>query len=116
MLLVVASTLVCDDDADIRSLVAAILEGNGFTVHRAHDVASALAVLEAEQIDVAVTDISLPDGSGVEVCRAAAGLQCQVVAITATVGPELAEELHAIGAVVLRKPFSLAELLAAVRG
>jgi DNA-binding response OmpR family regulator len=110
----VPTALVCDDDEDIRALVGVILEGHGFTVRHAADVASAIVALDEGGVDIAVSDIGLPDGSGVDVCRHASELGCRVVAMTATVGPDLAAALASCSAVVLHKPFSLNELLAAV--
>lgn len=107
--------LVCDDDSDIRSLVGAILESHAFTVLHAGDVASAIELLAGREVDLVVTDIGLPDGSGVAVCQAADGIGARVVAMTATVGPDLTDALDACSAVLLEKPFSLAELLDAVK-
>ena len=108
------TALVCEDDRDILDLVSAALSGHGFDVRHAAEVAGALVAIGEEPLDVVVTDIALPDGSGVDVCRAAADAGARVVAMTATTGRELSAALEPCASVVLEKPFTLAALLEAV--
>lgn len=110
----VQTVLVCDDDEDIRVLVEAVLQEQGFAVRGATTVREAIGVIDRGGIDVVVTDIALPDGSGIEICHAARAAEAHVVAMTATVGPELAEQLEPCRAVMLSKPFSLSQLLTAL--
>jgi len=51
--------LVVDDEADIRELVSAILEDEGFEARVAHDCDSALAAMEARRPSLLVLDIWL---------------------------------------------------------
>ena len=108
------TALVCDDDRDILDLVGAALAAHGFSVRQAGEVAGALEAIGEQALDVVVTDIALPDGSGVDVCMAANDAGARVVAMTATTGRELADALEPCAAVVLEKPFTLAALLEAV--
>jgi DNA-binding response OmpR family regulator len=113
----VATVLVCEDDADIRGLIAAALEESGDTVCHASEVAGAIAaIVERSSIDVVVTDIGLPDGSGLDVCRAGRDAGLRVVAITADVDEDLRARLAPLAAELLVKPFALAALVRAVRG
>lgn len=61
--------LVVDDDADLRAMLQRILSRQ-HDVTLAENAATALALLEARDFDVAVLDVMMPGGSGVEVCRA----------------------------------------------
>jgi CheY-like chemotaxis protein len=56
--------LLVDDESLIRSSTAEILSELGHTVLEAGDAAAALAIIEAEAIDVLLTDIGLPGMSG----------------------------------------------------
>ncbi len=60
-----------DDHEVVRRGVAALLEAAGdiTVVGEAGTAASALARIKATRPDVAILDVRLPDGSGVEVCR-----------------------------------------------
>ena len=108
------TALVCEDDRDILDLVGAALVARGFDVRQTGEVAGALEAIGEAFLDVVITDIALPDGSGVDVCMAAKDAGSRVVAMTATTGRELADALEPCAAVVLEKPFTLAALLEAV--
>jgi signal transduction histidine kinase/CheY-like chemotaxis protein len=87
--LVGVRVLVVDDEADARSMAAAVLEAQGARVHGAGSVREALAVVEREAIDVVVADLAMPDEDGYALLaelRArgnAGGPQLQVIALTA---------------------------------
>lgn len=56
--------LLVDDHADTTELLQLLLTRRGFDVTTARSVATAVAVLESGPVDVLVSDIALPDGSG----------------------------------------------------
>lgn len=58
--------LIIDDEENLRSLLARIIELEGFTVLQAKDSRSASSILEREEVKVVVTDVKLPDANGVE--------------------------------------------------
>jgi two-component system phosphate regulon response regulator PhoB len=62
-----ARILVVDDDAQLRSLLVLVLEGEGFSVVVASDAAGAVAEVEAGAIDLVVLDISLGEDDGRQV-------------------------------------------------
>jgi DNA-binding response OmpR family regulator len=61
--------LIVEDDSDIRAMLARGLEAEGFSVGVAGRVDDALAAARAEAPEAVVLDITLPDGSGHDVCR-----------------------------------------------
>ena len=61
-----ANVLIVDDDAVFRSLVARMLEDEGFTVvAEAADVSQGLAMAKALRPNAALVDVRLPDGDGI---------------------------------------------------
>lgn len=61
--------LLVDDHADSVDLLRMLLMRRGFEVSLARSVAAALAAAEAGPVDVLVSDIGLPDGSGCDLLR-----------------------------------------------
>lgn len=61
--------LVIDDEDPIRNLLARMIELEGYKVWKASDCQSALKLLKAQPFDVALCDVFLPDGNGVDFIR-----------------------------------------------
>lgn len=61
--------LIADDDADLLDILAFSLHREGFEVVRARDGQEALAQVTAEQPDLVVLDVGMPQIDGFEVCR-----------------------------------------------
>ncbi|MEQ8459784.1 MAG: sigma-54 dependent transcriptional regulator [Sandaracinaceae bacterium] len=111
-----ARILVCDDEAALREMLSVLLRRSGYDVTTAETRTAALARLEADDPYAAVvTDLALPDGSGMEVLSAARERDdtTQVLMITAYGGTEQAVEAMRRGAYdFVQKPFRNHELLA----
>ena len=60
------SALVIDDERDIRELLVLTLGRMGLRVDTAPDVTSGKAQLAANKYDLCLTDMRLPDGSGLD--------------------------------------------------
>ena len=58
--------LIIDDEEKIRTLLSRIISLEGFEVFHASDLKNAKKRLEVSEIDVVISDVKLPDGSGVE--------------------------------------------------
>ena len=58
--------LIIDDEVQIRNLLARMLELEGYEVCQAGDCKTALKQLELQSPDVALCDVFLPDGNGVD--------------------------------------------------
>lgn len=61
--------LVVDDERDIRELLVLTLNRMGLRVDTAPDCASALRLLAEEKFDFCLTDMRLPDGSGMGIIQ-----------------------------------------------
>lgn len=60
------TVLIIDDEEKLRTLLARILQSEGFEVVEAGDCRSGLKKLEQHNIDVVLCDVKLPDGNGVD--------------------------------------------------
>jgi CheY-like chemotaxis protein len=69
MLTVADKILVVDDSDDTREMMAKLLELEAFTVITAEDGRAGLSVAEAEQPDLIITDINMPNLNGIEMIR-----------------------------------------------
>ncbi|GAA4866393.1 envelope stress response regulator transcription factor HitR [Paenibacillus vulneris] len=64
-----ANILVVDDDRHIVKLMTLFLEREGWVTREAYNGKEALALLEAERMDLVVLDIMMPEMDGWELCR-----------------------------------------------
>jgi len=62
--------LVIDDEEHLRNLLADILESAGYQVKTAAHGKEGLASFQAERCDVVITDLGMPEMSGLEVAEA----------------------------------------------
>ncbi len=109
--------LVVDDEANIRKLVTAYLEAEGYTVHVAADGMQGLASFRRYKPDLVVLDVMLPGMDGLEVLQQFRR-ESEVYVILLTARSEEADRV--IGLTVgaddyLTKPFSPRELVARVK-
>lgn len=110
--------LVVDDDPELRRFLAGELTTEGYRVETAGTGQEALLQLREGGVDLVLLDWSLPDFSGVEVCKRlrASGMQTAVLMLTARDAvDERVAALDAGADDYLTKPFSIEELLARVR-
>lgn len=80
--------LVVEDEPSIRLTVAEFLRRDGYEVAAAPDLAAAAALTEG--VDVAVVDVNLPDGSGIDLLRRLGQREPYVPVIIITGEPQLA--------------------------
>jgi CheY-like chemotaxis protein/CBS domain-containing protein len=101
--------LLVEDDADIREVLKAMLVNAGYAVTGVATRAEAVIVLGQGALDLAVIDVRLPDGSGIELARAVREAGHASLVITGDGNEMQRLELH--GQPYLGKPFRAAELL-----
>lgn len=63
------TVLLVEDDENVRRLIGAYLEREGFSVHTAADGAAALELFHSESPHLIILDLMLPKIDGWEVCR-----------------------------------------------
>ena len=110
--------LIVDDEPDIREILEIVLRDEGMEVLASASGRDALAILRKRDIDVVISDIRMPDLSGVELLREARALAAETVfiMITAFASTETAIEALQHGAYdYITKPFKMEELRAVVR-
>ena len=92
--------LLVDDEPSIRQLLSYRLKREGFDVVLAENGREAVKRLEAGGIDLLVSDIRMPDMSGIEVLRAARQLDPDIlgIMITAYASKETSVEALRLGA------------------
>ena len=106
-----ASILVCDDDADVRSLVSSFLRDVGYTVWEANNPTLALEILRRERsIDLLLVDYAMPEMSGPAVIDQARAFQPGLKTLLITGYVEALRNNGISGIPILAKPFKIAEL------
>ena len=61
--------LVVEDDPGVRTFLADNLSADGYELHLAETLRDAVRVLEYKQPALAILDVGLPDGSGLDLLR-----------------------------------------------
>ncbi|WP_406229390.1 response regulator [Nocardia sp. NBC_01009] len=110
------TVLVVDDDFRVANLHAGIVESiAGFTVSgTANTLATARELLAAHTVDLALVDVYLPDGSGIDLVRE---LHCDSMVLTAATESVSVRAALAAGALAyLIKPFPHTVLAARLAG
>jgi CheY-like chemotaxis protein len=110
-----ATILVIDDQASLRLLCKASLEGAGYHVLTAEDGKPALQLLEHVQADVIVMDICMPEMGGFELIPRIRGrhLGSKIIAMSGEADYlDIAKYLGVDD--TISKPFNLEDLLNAV--
>ncbi|MFB8280090.1 response regulator transcription factor [Nocardia colli] len=106
------TVLVVDDDFRVANLHAGIVDSiAGFTVAgTANTLGTAREILAAEPVDLALVDVYLPDGSGIDFVRE---LRCDAMVLTASTDSGAVRAALSAGALAfLVKPFPHTELAA----
>ena len=113
--------LIVDDQPSVLMALEYLFRAQGYDVLLASDRAAALAQAESRPFDVALVDLHMPGADGTVVCRelgeraAAAGRKLPVWMMTAAHTSEAAAKCREAGAqALLKKPFDVAELSAAI--
>lgn len=117
-----ATILVIDDDAQVRTLIVHMLEREHHRVVEAHNGSEGIRHFEKLGIDLVITDILMPEKDGIEVIREIRKLNPDVKMVAISGGGQLGADQYLklaekLGAQhTLLKPFKREELLNIVRG
>jgi CheY-like chemotaxis protein len=112
--------LLVEDDKSVRDFAARVLAQSGYTVLSAGDTQEALQILEREswRFDLVFSDVVLPDRSGLDLADdiIAHGTPVRVLLSSGYTGQRSRwETIRRRGLSFLQKPYTLAQLLGAIR-
>ena len=111
-----ATVLVVDDEADLREIFSAWLQHEGCLVFTAANGIEALEVLEAQKIDILVSDIRMPVMDGLALVRAVheRKFAIPIILVSGYVDAGL-RWMHGLGVeALMEKPLMRKELLLAL--
>jgi two-component system KDP operon response regulator KdpE len=109
--------LVVDDEPQITRVLRTSLAGSGYEVRTADDGHAGLRVAREWQPDLVITDISMPNMNGIELCRELRAESTLPIIVLSVKGEEKTkvEALDAGADDYVTKPVGMEELLARVR-
>lgn len=113
--------VVVDDDEHIVSLVSMVLSAEGHQVRGFSDPAKCLRLMELERpkVDILLTDIAMPGINGIELWNALKSIRPDIRVIFMS-GFAIEDKDMAVlrksNAVLLQKPFGIANLMNAIKG
>jgi two-component system KDP operon response regulator KdpE len=109
--------LIVDDERQITRVLSRGLTTRGYDVHVAADGEAALQTFSDWPPDLIVTDLSMPNMNGLELCRRLRAFSDVPIIILSVKGEERAkvEALDAGADDYVTKPFGIDELLARIR-
>jgi len=111
--------LVVDDERSMRELLTIVLKRDGHDVLVAEDGTRAIELLKKQRVDILITDIRMPQVSGVDVLREAKRIDPEIISIvmTAFASTDTAVEALRLGAAdyVHKSPSAANELRLRVR-
>lgn len=113
-----ANILIVEDEVNLARLLERVLSKEGHMVMVANDGTEAKALLEANPVDVVLTDIKLPDINGIDLLRHIKmnDSDIEVVIMTAYSTVDTAINALKLGARdYIRKPFDLQEVVEVMR-
>jgi two-component system KDP operon response regulator KdpE len=109
--------LVVDDEPQITRVLRTSLASHGYDIRVANDGETALEIVKDWTPDLVITDLSMPNMDGLELCRRLRA-KLQVPIIVLSVRGEERTKVQALDAGAddyVTKPFGMTELLARVR-
>ncbi|KEF41351.1 MAG: regulator [Cyanobium sp. CACIAM 14] len=112
------SLLIVEDDQRMRTFLAGELHCEGYGVSEAEDGQSALLHLRSGATDLVLLDWTLPDFSGVEICRRLRSSGDITPVVMLTCHDDVKDRVEALDSGAddyILKPFSIEELLARIR-
>ena len=108
-----ATILVVDDEAEVRALVREVLTLNGYTVLDTGDPIEARRLVEAQPVQLLLTDVVMPIMNGVELASRVEAVSPKTKVLL--MSGYVTAAVKGSGRPLLSKPFKTTDLLAMVR-
>ena len=111
------SILIVDDEINVTKLLEKFLKKEGYATLAAASGEEALNIIDSHQVDIVITDIKMPEMSGIELLSKINYIDptIKVILVTAFAAIETAVEALKMGALdYITKPFDLDDVLLSV--
>jgi two-component system, OmpR family, KDP operon response regulator KdpE len=114
---IASNILVVDDESQITRVLRTTLSGHGYCVRTAGDGDEALEIMRQWIPDLVITDLSMPNMGGLELCRRIRSKSVVPIIVLSVRGEEKPkiEALDSGADDYVTKPFNMNELMARVR-
>lgn len=106
--------LVVDDETDLRDIVASELEFMGAKVYQAENISGAEKILNETTIDLVVSDIRMPGGTGIDLLNHIKAKNVQsppIILITGFADITVEDAFNQGAEALMNKPFKLDDLI-----
>jgi len=110
--------IVVDDDENIRSVLTAILEDEGYTVESADTATKGIEKSEKTVYNLALIDVRLPDMEGIELLAKMRDTEPRMRKIIITGYPTLQNAIEAVNSgadAYVMKPFDVEKILQTIK-
>jgi len=111
--------LIVDDEQDVLDVLGEMVNALGFRTSKASCGIKAIELLKNAKYDLVITDLIMPDVSGIEVLQAVKK-QYPTMPVIITAGVDIREtqiDLKKYGkSVFIKKPFTLGDISESIRG
>jgi EAL domain-containing protein (putative c-di-GMP-specific phosphodiesterase class I)/ActR/RegA family two-component response regulator len=113
-----ADVLVVDDDPVVRKLIVTMLQAAGLTTYEATSGREGVEKLRERTFDVIVSDVDMPDGTGIDLLREVRQVDLDIPVILVTGKPDVRSASQAVEYGAFRymtKPIRFDELVSSIR-
>lgn len=110
--------LIIEDDEKIARVIQLELEYEGYHVSVAYTGRDGLAIIQAEEVDLVILDIMIPELNGMEVLRRIRQISNELIVIMLTARNSTVDKVSGLDLGAndyMTKPFEIEELLARIR-
>lgn len=109
--------LIVDDDSTLRVIMVEELAAEGFIMGEAENTDQAIEKLSQHTYDLALVDLHLPGGSGLDILKfiSASMVTCKAITMTGASRRDAVESMQHGAADYVSKPFEIEELIATIR-
>ena len=105
------SILIIDNDEALSEALAIRLEASGYACISAVSGMQGLSLFSERDFDAVITDLNMPNGSGIDVCESIRGMSNVPILVITGFESDFSSKLDQLSNVsVIRKPFEFDEI------